>query len=139
MVTTASTLVLPITLTASTSTPVPSLGANSSNMRGKAGSAVGSNVEPGVEVEGVVCVAGMVEAGSDVGVDAGLAVGLSPPHAVRINTKVRIMPGMAIPGKRRSAGANLKIGVSGFYDLGVAGENSAFALPIIKTGIAHCF
>ena len=73
---------------------------------------------------GANCVAATVEAGSDVGDNVGLALGLSPPHAARINTRVRIMPDMDNPGKHRAADDRFKTRSPYLYDLGVAVESS---------------
>jgi len=87
----------------------------------------------------VLWVAGVVEAGSDVGCVVGAKVELSPPHAARSNTRIRMMPGIDNPGKNRAAGLLLKATPPCLYGLGVAVEIPTFALHTIKTGLAHYF
>ena len=107
MPTAASTLVFPITLTESTSTPTPSAGASSSKAREEEGLGVRGVVESGVAV-GAIWVAGVVEAGSNVGVAGELVLVFSPPHAAKSNTKVRMTPVTDNLGKCRAAGVRFK-------------------------------
>ena len=72
-------------------------------------------MEPGIEVEdpavgGVaVCVAPVVEVGPKAGGDVGLALVLSPPHAARSNTRVRMMPVKDSLGKDHFWGRCFKV------------------------------
>lgn len=84
-------------------------------------------------------VVGVVEVGSDVGSVVGTAVELSPPHAARSNTRIRMMPGIDNPGENRAAGVILKATPPCLYGLGAAIEIPTFALLTIKTSLAHYF
>ena len=84
---------------------------------------------------GAICVGAMVEAGPDVGV----AVGLSPPHAARIKTRVRKMPVIDNRGKDRRTGLGSKKIPPLFFDLGVAVKSITIALLITGAGMTHRF
>ena len=77
----------------------------------------------------------MVEAGPD----AGGAVGLSPPHAARSNTRVSMMPAMDNRGKDRTTGLGSKTIPLLYFGLGVPSRSIICTLLITGAGMPRRF